>query len=275
MPFRHFDIHSHLNDKRYALDLPEVLARMRESAVASIVVGTDRKMSGDAIALAEKHDNLWATIGQHPTDKNEEIFNDAWYLEQAEHSRVVGIGECGLDYYWPTENTRFGLGETALRPDLVFSRQRDLFERQIVIAEKVGKPLMVHGRPSSMGTVDAYEDIIAMLKNHHGVRGNIHFFVGNVEIAKQFLDLGFTMSFTGVLTFTHDYDEVVKYIPLDRMMSETDAPYVAPLPHRGKRNEPAFVVETVKAIARIRGEDEDVVSDLLTENARKAFKLRP
>ncbi|OGZ15493.1 MAG: hypothetical protein A3H76_00255 [Candidatus Lloydbacteria bacterium RIFCSPLOWO2_02_FULL_54_12] len=279
--FRYVDIHSHLNDKRYAADLPETLVRMREAGVASIVVGTDREMSERAIALAEGHDDLWATIGQHPTDKHEEIFDDAWYAKHAKHPKVVAIGECGLDYYWPEVRSRqsargkiqgdsLALKGVFLDFDKEKRRQHNLFDRQIVIAEKVDKPLMIHGRPTA-GTMDAYEDILATLKRHPKARGNIHFFVGNTDIAKQFLDLGFTMSFTGVLTFTHDYDEVVKYIPLDRVMSETDAPYVAPAPHRGKRNEPAFVVETVKAIARIRGEDEKVVSEALAENARRQF----
>ena len=143
------------------------------------------------------------------------------------------------------------------------------------LAAVADKPLMIHGRPEN-GTMDAYEDLIYILRNgqkKHGekVRGNIHFFVGNIEIAKQFLDLGFTMSFTGVLTFTHDYDEVVKYLPLDHIMAETDAPYVAPTPHRGKRNEPAFVVEAVKQIAKIRGEDEEAVKGALLKNARRVF----
>ena len=120
--------------------------------------------------------------------------------------------------------------------------------------------------------MDAYEDILDMLHGKN-VRGNIHFFVGDTHIAKQFLDLGFTMSFTGVLTFTHDYDEVVRYVPLDMIHAETDAPYVAPTPHRGKRNEPAFVVETVKQIARIRGEDEHILALQLCENAKRVFAV--
>jgi len=287
MTFRFIDIHSHLNDKRYADDLPGVLARMREMSVASIVVGTDREMSEKAIELAEKHDDLWATIGQHPTDNHLESFDDAYYAKLAAHPRVVAIGECGLDYYWPSKDSQRlslknskGLASVNLKEEK--KRQHELFERQIVVAEKTKKPIMIHGRPSSIkatagqttaGTMDAYEDILAILKRHPNAKGNIHFFVGNTAIAKQFLDLGFTMSFTGVLTFTHDYDEVVKYIPLDRMMSETDAPYVAPTPHRGKRNEPAFVVEVTKAIARIREEAEEKVHGALTENARKVFKL--
>lgn len=279
MNFSYIDIHSHLNDKRFDVDLPEVLSRMREASVASIVVGTDLEMSKRAIALAEKHDDLWATIGQHPTDKHEEEYDEKWYREQVKHPKVVAIGECGLDY--------FRLDKFSGNKDAEADRQQELFERQMVLAAEANKPLMIHGRPSSAkamagkptaGTMDAYEDLLYILKNgqkKYGekVRGNVHFFVGNTDIAKQFLDLGFSMSFTGVLTFTHDYDEVVKYLPLERIMSETDAPYVAPTPHRGKRNEPAFVVETVKAIARIRGEDERIVSEVLVKNARKTFGL--
>lgn len=261
----HIDIHSHVNDPRFDSDLPEVLARMREAGVASIVVGTDREMSERAIALAEKEDDLWATIGQHPTDKHDEEFDEAWYRTKVKHPRVVAIGECGLDYYWPTERPRGDL-------DKEKERQRHLFERQLVLATEADKPLMIHGRPSK-GTMDAYEDILAALKRHPKARGNVHFFVGNIYIAEQFLDLGFSMSFTGVLTFTHDYDEVVKYVPIDRIMSETDAPYVAPTPHRGKKNEPAFVVETVRAIARIRGEDEGKLTEILCANAKRSFGL--
>lgn len=260
---KYIDIHSHLNDSRFDLDRGKVLLRMREKNVASIVVGTDRAMSEKAIMLAEQESDLWATIGCHPTDNHLEVFDDAVYEKMAVHPRVVAIGECGLDYYWPTEKPRGDL-------DAEKVRQHDLFDRQIALAQKIGKPLMIHGRPSR-GTMDAYEDILAMLKNYSGITGNVHFFVGNTDIARKFLDIGFTMSFTGVLTFTHDYDDVVRYIPLESMMSETDAPYVAPVPHRGKRNEPAFVTETVAVMAKIRGEDEEKVRTILVKNALRQF----
>lgn len=260
------DIHSHLNDPRFDADLPDVLLRMREASVASIVVGTDRTMSERAILLAEQNSDLWATIGLHPTDNHKEAFDDAVYRTMAGHPRVVAIGECGLDYYWP-EHDHWVSGMVEEK-----ARQRELFERQITIALHSDKPLMIHGRPSK-GSMDAYEDILAILKNHPGIRGNVHFFVGNTDIAKQFLDLGFTMSFTGVLTFTHDYDDVVRYIPSDSLMSETDAPYVAPAPHRGKRNEPLFVRETVAAIARIRGESIERTEEALQTNTLRSFLL--
>ena len=120
---------------------------------------------------------------------------------------------------------------------------------------------------------NAYEDALEILKAHSKVKGDTHFFAGDWATARKFLDFGFTLSFTGVLTFTHDYDEVVKNAPLDMLMSETDAPYVAPVPHRGKRNEPAYVVEVVRAIARIRGEDLDTVAAQLFSNARRVFSF--
>ena len=269
MSTTYFDIHSHLNDPRFDPDMDEVLLRMREAEVATIAVGTDKEMSERAIALAEKHPDVWATIGQHPTDTHDEIFDGTWYREKVKQEKVVAIGECGLDYYWPTNpDSRKDFGDV----DIEKRRQRELFAEQIALAEETGLPLMIHGRPTPK-TMDAYEDILEMLLGR-GVKGNVHFFVGDTTIAKQFLDLGFTMSFTGVLTFTHDYDETVRYIPLDMMHAETDAPYVAPVPHRGKRNEPGFVIEVIKAIAQIRGEDEEKVREVLAGNAHQLFGLK-
>jgi len=265
MNHQYFDIHSHLNDPRFNEDREEVLLRMRNEGAASIVVGTDKKMSEDAIVLAEANLDIWATVGLHPTDNHVEDFDDAIYEKMAGHPRVVAIGECGLDYYWP-EHEKWKNGELEEK-----KRQQELFERQITIAKKVNKPLMIHGRPTK-GSMDAYEDILEILKEYD-VRGNVHFFVGNTTIAKQFLDIGFTMSFTGVITFTHDYDEVIKYLPLESIMSETDAPYVAPVPHRGKRNEPAFVIETVNTIAKIREVNGEAVRIAMTRNAQRVFSL--
>ncbi len=271
---KYWDIHSHLNDSRFDGDIEDVLSRMREASVGSIVVGTDLRMSQRAIRLAEANTDLFATIGLHPTDNDKEEFESMVYEKLAAHPRVVAIGECGIDYFRLEDEQRAG---KIVNMDRAVDRQQELFAKQMEIASSVDKPLMIHGRPEK-GSMDAYEDILHILKSgqkSHGdkVRGNVHFFVGDTAIAKQFLDLGFTMSFTGVLTFTHDYDEVVKYIPLESIMSETDAPYVAPTPHRGKRNEPAYVVEVVRAIARIKGEDEEKLKDVLVENARRIFHI--
>lgn len=267
MKSKYFDIHSHLNDSRFADDLNEVVSRMRSSNTSTIVVGTDMEMSKRAIELAEEHRDIWATIGLHPTDNHREEFDVSAYEHMAAHPRVVAIGECGLDYYWPAHDG-WASGEKEEK-----LRQRELFEKQIMIAERAHKPLMIHGRPTK-GSMDAYEDILEILHAYPSVRGNVHFFVGDTVIAKKFLERGFTMSFTGVLTFSGDYDEVVRFLPLESIMSETDAPYVAPKSVRGKRNEPSFVQETVKCIADIRKQDESTVSEALVENAFRVFHLR-
>ena len=266
MSTEYFDIHSHLNDSRFLVDTDEVLARMRDSGTKSIVVGTDLEMSKHAIRLAEANTDLWATIGLHPTDNDKEEFDSILYAKMAAHPRVVAIGECGLDYYWPQHDSWIK-GEAEEK-----RRQRELFKKHIAVAENSGKPLMIHGRPTK-GSMDAYEDVLTILHEHPKVLGNIHFFVGNIDIARRFLDRGFTMSYTGVLTFSGDYDEVVRFLPLEKIMSETDAPYVAPKAYRGKRNEPEFVSETVARIAAIKGEDVAKVKEALVENAFREFKL--
>ncbi len=273
--FSYIDIHSHLNDPRFDADIEESLMRMREAGVASIAIGTDRQMSERAITLSEAHDDIWATIGLHPTDDRNEEFDKAHYSKMAAHPKVVGIGECGLDYYRLESERAKG---SIANMDAEVDRQQQVFVEHMEIAAVVDKPLMIHGRPEA-GSMDAYEDILFILKNGiqtHGarVRGNVHFFVGNQDIARQFLDLGFTMSFTGVVTFSHDYDEVLRYIPLESIMAETDAPYVAPKSMRGKRNEPSFIPETVHAIASIRGEDVESVRAALVVNAVRVFGLK-
>ena len=165
----------------------------------------------------------------------------------------MGIGECGLDYFRLSEETK--------------KKQYNAFEEQIALSQEVGKPLMLHIR-------NAYDDALAILKKNPGAKGNVHFFAGSWEIARQFLDIGFTLSFTGVVTFTRDYDDVIKNTPLDMIMSETDSPYVAPVPHRGKRNESLYVAEVVKRIAEVRGEDVEMVRAALAQNARRVFLQR-
>ena len=146
----------------------------------------------------------------------------------------------------------------------IIERQKKIFMQHIEVANKVGKPLMCHIR-------NAYKDAADILREHAKVKGDIHFFAGTWEEAKLFLDLGFTLSFTGVITFTSDYDEVVRNTPLDMMLTETDCPYITPKPFRGKRNEPMHVREVVKAIARIKGLDEELVRAQLVANAKRVF----
>ncbi|HEY4506471.1 MAG TPA: TatD family hydrolase [Candidatus Paceibacterota bacterium] len=264
--FRLIDIHSHLQDKAYDSDRDDVIARMKEAGGSTIIVGTDRKMSEDAVVLAEKH-NLWATVGQHPTDIPDEVFEYDFYKKLTAHPKVVGIGECGLDY--------FRLQVSGDR-DQVVEKQKRLFEEHLRLAVEVNKPLMVHCRPT-VGTQDAYNDLLEILKpktsNLNPTPGNVHFFAGSWATAQKFLNLGFTLSFTGVITFTHGYDGVIKNMPLNMIMVETDAPYVSPVPYRGKRNEPAYVTEVIKRIAEIKGESEENVARVTLENAVRVFGL--
>jgi TatD DNase family protein len=261
---RYIDIHTHINDPRFDSDVNAVLERMRSASVSGIVVGTDKVMSERALALALAHQDVWATVGQHPTDRHDEVFDPAWYKEVLKHQKVVGIGECGLDYFWPSHD-----GWTRGEDDEK-RRQHDLFLLHLELTQETKKPLMIHGRPTK-GTMDAYVDILAQLKAFPDVVGNVHFFVGDTTIAKQFLERGFTMSFTGVLTFTKEYHDTLRYLPMSAIHAETDAPYVAPVPHRGQRNEPAYVVRVVERISEIRGEPLEVIQDALLENAKRTF----
>jgi TatD DNase family protein len=209
---------------------------------------------------------VFATVGVHPTDW-EEGFDEEEFEELISHPKVVGVGECGLDYF------RIEADDKKTK-----DKQRDLFIRHIEFANQHEKPLMIHGRPKA-GSMDAYEDIINILLdsgfkiNESEFLGNIHFFVGNTEIARKFLDMGFTISFDGPITFTREYDEVIKYVPLERIMAETDAPFAAPVPYRGKRNSPLYIKEIYKAIAEIRGEDPEIVRNQLTQNALNYWNL--
>jgi TatD DNase family protein len=277
MEFKYFDAHTHVNFAAFDEEREDAVRRAKDANVAMNVVGTQKNTSKSAVALAEKHDHVYATVGLHPIhttksyhDKQElgeggheftsrgETFDASIYEAMGKFSRVIAIGECGLDYYRCEESTK--------------EIQKKAFIEQIELANKLEKPLMLHIRPSMTGR-DAYDDALEILKSYAKVIGDAHFFAGDWETAKQFLDLGFTLSFTGVLTFTHDYDEVVRNAPLDMLLSETDAPYVTPEPHRGKRNEPAYVTEVVRAIARIRNEEENTVAQRLFANAHRVFNF--
>jgi TatD DNase family protein len=252
----YIDIHSHIDFKDFDHDRNEVLKRMKENSVATIVVGTDLESSKRAVQLANENEHIFACVGAHPHDDMNFVFDEKDFEEFIKNPKVVAVGECGLDYFRLPENI-----------EVEKSRQKKEFIKQIEFAIKHGKPLMLHIR-------DAYEDIYEILRNYkEKVRGNIHFFAGSLEWAKKFIDLGFTLSFTGVITFARDYDEAIKNIPLDKLHAETDSPFVAPIPYRGKRNEPTYVTEVVKKIAEIRGEDFEKVRTQLLENARNIFNI--
>ncbi|HEY4521601.1 MAG TPA: TatD family hydrolase [Candidatus Paceibacterota bacterium] len=254
-----FDVHTHTQDAQYDNDREAVISRALDAGVGMIQVGTDFLMSQKAIELTEKYENVYATVGLHPTDNTKEAFNyDAYKKLALSSKKVVAIGECGLDYYRGE-----GLGARDKE------RQKKIFIEQIKLARELNKPLMIHCR-------EAFEDLIEVLRTTDyklSTPGIVHFFSGSIEDAKNLMDLGFYFSFGGVLTFTHDYDEQIKFIPLDMILLETDAPYVAPVPYRGKRNEPLYVIEVSKKIAEIKGATLEEVARVTTRNANSVFNI--
>lgn len=287
MDYRYIDTHAHVNINAFRDDAEAVLARCREEGVIVQNVGTQQDTSRRAVELAESHEHCYAVIGLHPvhtstsyhdeqelgehmkafTSRGEE-FDPKFYRELAQSPKVVAIGECGLDYYRLESDTK--------------AVQEQAFIAQIELANELGLPLMIHTRDAKGNSASAkgnavvgnvYDDTYEILKAHAKVPGNIHFYAGTWEQAKRFFDLGFTISFTGVITFAKDYEETVKNAPLDMIHGETDCPYVAPVPHRGQRGEPWMVQEVYKKIATIRGEDEEAVRAQLMANAKRLYKL--
>jgi TatD DNase family protein len=262
---KYFDAHCHVQFDKFDSDRDEVVAKMREREVGGVVVGCDLETSRLAVELAEKHEHLWASVGLHPNDNATEEFNMDAYRELAKSKKVVAIGECGLDYFRsePSEATK--------------EKQYARLTAQIALATELDKPLIIHSRPSK-GTQDAYHDLIKMLtaakKEHPTLRGDIHFFVGGVDEMRELIALGFTVSYTAVITFAREYDSTIKAAPLTSILSETDSPYVPPMSRaKGSRNDPLAVEDVVVKIAEIRGEEVETVRAALVENAKRMFKL--
>jgi len=263
---RYFDAHCHVQFPQYDEDREELLASMEREGVGGIVVGVDEESSAAALELVRASGTLWASAGLHPNSADEFTDIDA-YRQLAKDPRVVAIGECGLDNHRPED------------PEATKKQQRKVFEAHVALAGELGKPLMIHSRPSK-GSSDAYDDLIAILtsaKKEYGdsFRGNIHFFVGGIEEARKLIELDFTLSFTAVLTFAREYDDVVRFVPITHILSETDSPYVAPAPNRGRRNDPRAVIQIVEAIAGIRNEDLEKVRVDILQNAQRLFNLSP
>lgn len=264
------DIHAHLDFKDYDSDRAEVIKRTREAECGVINVGVDLETSKAVIKLAEENNLMWATVGIHPTDhQGRSLMKEGDWQELAKlavHDKVVAIGECGLDYFHLDE--KLGRGASKLK-----EKQKEVFERQIELAIRLDKPLMLHIR-------DAYDDVLEILKRFPVstaggpvARGNVHFFAGDWEQAQKFLDIGFTLSFTGVITFARNYDEVIKNTPLDKIMAETDSPFVAPVPHRGQRNEPLHIRYVIEKIAEIKDLSPEIVAGQLLKNAHCNYQL--
>jgi TatD DNase family protein len=237
------------------------MERALKAGVWMINIGTTQEYSKKAVDMTREYTTgVFAVVGMHPTEASKCEFDKEFFKKLIVDGgkKVVGIGECGLDYFRSTAEEEH-------------KKQREVFIFQIELALEFDLPLILHVR-------NAYTDVLVILKAYkerYGdkLRGDVHFFAGTVEEAKEFLDLGFYLSYTGVVTFAKQYVELVKATPLDRIMSETDCPYVAPAPMRGKRNEPLFVTYIADKIAEIKGLDPIECRKQLVENAFRLFKL--
>lgn len=295
---RLFDVHTHVQFHAFKNDADLVIQRALDVGVWMINVGTQKNTSEDAVKFAELYnEGVYAAVGLHPihtersyhdlaelghvpqelgiTSLYSQVYKDVvrgfagwgeefdyeYYKNLALRPKTVAIGECGLDYY------------RIMNKELGILKQKKAFIGQIELALELKKPLMVHCR-------NAFGDLIKILNSYFATHnsanpGVIHFFSGTKDDAKELLGLGFSFSFGGVITFARDYDEAIRYVPLERILLETDAPYVAPIPHRGKRNEPVYVVEAAKKIAELKGISLDEVASKTTANARRLFGLSP
>ncbi len=265
MNVRYVDAHCHLQFEQYASDRAAIIEEMRAQGIAAIVVGCDLESSRAAVALAAAHEHLFAAVGLHPNYAGQEIFDAPAFLALAAHPKVVALGECGLDFFRPVEIN-----------DDVKRIQKEVLQKHIELAATLGKPLIIHARPSK-GTQDAYHDLIELLQEakiaHPKLSGDVHFFVGGEEEMREFVALDFTVSFTAVITFARDYDSVIRAAPRASILSETDAPYLAPQRRRGERNDPLTVIDVVMKIADIRGEDPETVRAALLANTLGMFDM--
>lgn len=253
-----FDTHVHLNAYQFTEDRDAVIERAFAAGVKyMVVVGFDRETIPLALEIAEQHETIYAAIGWHPVDAIDCTEKDLQWIEQlTEHPKVVALGEMGLDYHWDKS------------PKDV---QADVFRQQIQLAKKLNLPIIIHNR-------NATEDVIRILQEEGAkdVGGIMHCYSDSVEYVQACLDMNFYISLGGPVTFKNAQDpkEVAKIVPKDRLLIETDAPYLAPHPHRGKRNEPAYVRLIAEEIATLRGTSLQEIGEQTTKNAQKVFQLR-
>jgi len=269
------DSHCHIQFPAYDKDRGEVINRAKEANVKMIVLGTQLETSKRAVELAHKYpDSIWATVGFHPNhlldnwhhDKNEQESLDKEEFDLSElgllakDPKVVAIGEVGLDYFYSND-------------EYVKLRQKEVLAEMIVLAKSLNKPVLTHSRPTR-GTENTYEDLIKLVKDlDYSSEIISHFHTGSIKTTKKMLGLGFSFSFGGVVTLTKEFDDLIKIIPLDRLLLETDSPYVSPLSQRGKRNEPSFILETGQKIAKLKNISEEDLYTSTYSNAKRIFRL--
>lgn len=279
--FKYIDTHAHLNLSAFDGDRQEVIARCVEEGVGVINIGTKLSTSKKAVEIAETNEGMYSMVGLHPIQTTPEfhseeeiggkafvskgeVFDMEVYRKLASNNKVVGIGECGFDFFHNSVDT-YELQETA-------------FLQQIELANDLELPLMIHTRdpkPNEKSPTgnSVYDDVYHILQKHSKVPANIHFFAGSWRQAQKFFNIGCTISFTGVITFTDNYDEVVRNSPLEFIHGETDCPYIAPVPHRGKRCAPWMVKDVYKKIAEIKKLDAEEVRVIMLKNSERLYKI--
>ncbi len=261
------DSHCHLEGPKFADDRGDVLFRAQEAGVEAMVAignGDGPATMDCGIRLAEGHGHVWATAGVHPHEAR--LADEAAYQQLdhlAQHPKLIAVGEIGLDYHYDHSPREV---------------QRAVFVRQMEIARSRKKPIVIHNRPSD-NSENAWDDLLSLLREHWaaaGLGGVLHCFTGQPKHAHAALDLGFMVSFAGNITYpkAQNIRDTAKEMPLDLILIETDSPYLAPIPYRGKRNEPAFVVETARQIAELRGLTREAVGQATTENFYRFFGLK-
>ena len=249
------DSHCHLDFPDLANRLPEVLQRMQDNRVGcAVCIGVNLEDFPNVLALAEAHPQLYATVGVHPEYTDVEEPTEAQLIALANHPKVIGIGETGLDYYWQKDKPEW---------------QRDRFRTHIKAAKACAKPLIIHTRESALDTLRLLRE-----EGAETAGGVMHCFTENWDVAREALDLGFYLSFSGIVTFKNAtiVKEVAQKCPLDRILVETDSPYLAPTPHRGKQNEPAYVRHVADEIARLRSISAEALTTASTDNFFTLFK---
>jgi TatD DNase family protein len=254
---RLIDSHCHLNYEGLVERQAEALDNARERGVAGFLnISTRQREWGDIIGVAERESDVWASVGVHPheADAHPDL-GAAALVEATDHPRVIAIGECGLDYYYDKSDR---------------AAQRERFQAHIDAARETGLPLVVHTREAESDTAEILERAV----KEGGVSGVLHCFTGSAKLARKGLDLGFYLSLSGIVTFKNaaDLQATAKWLPADQMLVETDSPFLAPVPHRGQKCEPAFVADTAAFVAQLRDEEVAQLAEATTANFFRLFK---
>ena len=246
------DTHAHIYYEDYAENIGDIIQRAEDNGVEKIItIGVDLKSSEECLQLAERFDGVYATCGVHPHEADKAPKGYLYELEEmATHPKLVAIGEMGLDYHYNLSGPK---------------KQKRVYQEQLEMAKALELPAVVHCRESD-------KDILKGIQESASDSGVIHCFASDLEFAKSIIETGFHISFTGLITFVKELEEVVKEVPLEKIMVETDSPYLSPKPYRGKRNEPSRVIHIAEKIAEFRGISKEEVAQITTETALDLFK---